>query len=176
MPFKLIPEPLTAETFSPFGDVIEISGRQGVAINDGFATRYHDLANIDVLEKNGRPLVNVFTGRPRPLPIEITMMERHPLSSQAFIPLHSNPFLVVVAPVGPLVDASNMKAFCTKGSQGVNYAKGVWHFPLLALEKEQDFLVIDRGGDHDNCETVQFSRSESAILEAWSSMIELQRS
>lgn len=73
------------------------------------------------------------------------MMERHPLGSQAFIPLDDRPYLVVVAPAGDL-DESKIRAFVTRGWQGVNYAKGVWHHPLLALGKVSDYIVVDRGG------------------------------
>lgn len=77
------------------------------------------------------------------------MMERHPLGSQAFLPLDDRTYLVVVAPAGEL-DESKIRAFVTKGWQGVNYAKGVWHHPLLALDKVSDFIVVDRGGEGRN--------------------------
>ena len=139
-------EPLTREAFAPFGDVIELEGAKQIPINLGTTIRYHDLAKVDVTDENGRTLVNLFRGQPRALPFEITMMERHPLGSQAFIPLNDKPYLVVVAPAGEL-DESMIRAFVTSGWQGVNYAKGVWHHPLLALGEVSDFIVVDRGGD-----------------------------
>jgi len=149
-------EPLTREAFAPFGDVIELDGARHFPINAGTTERYHDLAQIDVGDADGRALVNVFRAQPFRLPIEIRMMERHPLGSQAFIPIGDAPYLVVVAPRGAL-DAGALRAFVTRGWQGVNYAKGVWHHPLLALEGCSDFIVIDRGGPGDNCEEVQLS-------------------
>ncbi len=149
-------EPLTREAFAPFGDVIELDGARHFPINAGTTERYHDLARIDVGDADGRVLVNVFRAQPFRFPIEIRMMERHPLGSQAFIPIGDAPYLVVVAPRGAL-DAGQLRAFITRGWQGVNYAKGVWHHPLLALEGGSDFLVIDRGGAGDNCEEVQLS-------------------
>jgi ureidoglycolate lyase len=93
--------PLTRQDFEPFGDIIEAdNGSEAVTINDGYATRYHDLGRVDVSEEEGRPLINIFRGRPRPLPLTIHMMERHPLASQAFMPLHNKQFVVVVAPPG----------------------------------------------------------------------------
>ena len=139
-------EPLTREAFAPFGDVIELEGAKQIPINLGTTIRYHDLAKVDVTDEGGRTLVNLFRGQPRALPFEITMMERHPLGSQAFIPLNDKPYLVVVAPAGEL-DESKIRAFVTSGWQGVNYAKGVWHHPLLALGEVSDFIVVDRGGD-----------------------------
>jgi len=157
--------PLNRTEFEPFGDIIEVDrDSEAITINDGYATRYHDLATVDVNEVDGRPLINIFRGRPRPLPLTIHMMERHPLASQAFMPLHNNQFVVVVAPPGDTLDPGYLSAFITNGRQGVNYARGVWHFPLLVLGGEQDFLIIDRGGDGDNCEEKYFDKDEIRIL------------
>jgi ureidoglycolate lyase len=142
---KLTIEPLTRAAFEPFGDVIELDGAKQIPINLGTTIRFHDLARIDVEDEGGRAIVNLFRGQPRVLPFEVKMMERHPLGSQAFLPLNDKPCLVVVAPAGDL-DASAVRAFVTHGWQGVNYAKGVWHHPLLALGEVSDFIVVDRSG------------------------------
>ncbi|MDE1184095.1 ureidoglycolate lyase [Paraburkholderia sp.] len=139
-------EPLTREAFAPFGDVIALEGAKQIPINLGTTIRYHDLAKVDVTDESGRTLVNLFRGQPRALPFEVKMLERHPLGSQAFVPLNDKPYLVVVAPAGEL-DEAKIRAFVTSGWQGVNYAKGVWHHPLLALDDVSDFIVVDRGGD-----------------------------
>ncbi|QSN62645.1 ureidoglycolate lyase [Caballeronia sp. M1242] len=139
-------EPLTRAAFEPFGDVIELDGAKQIPINLGTTIRFHDLCKVDVTDEGGRTLVNLFRGQPRVLPFEVKMMERHPLGSQAFIPLDDRPYLVVVAPAGEL-DESQIRAFVTRGWQGVNYAKGVWHHPLIALDKVSDFIVVDRGGE-----------------------------
>ncbi|MDN7671837.1 ureidoglycolate lyase [Burkholderia oklahomensis] len=139
-------EPLTRAAFAPFGDVIETDGAKQIPINLGTTMRFHDLARVDVADEGGRPLVNLFRGQPRTLPFEVTMLERHPLGSQAFVPLADAQYLVVVAPAGDL-DPSRIRAFVTRGWQGVNYAKGVWHHPLIALRGVSDFIVVDRGGD-----------------------------
>lgn len=166
MPFEINVEPLTRENFKPFGQVIEAGDyAEMITINDGYATRYHDLAEIDVSASGGRPLINIFRGRPRPLPITIHMMERHPLGTQAFIPLHQEPFIIVVASIGENVCVNNLSAFITSGQQGVNYGRGVWHFPLLVLGgDEKDFLVVDRGGEGDNCEERYFDTDLLGIL------------
>ena len=152
-------ERLTRASFAPFGDVIELDGARHFAINGGTTERYHDLAQVDVTEQGGRPLINVFRAQPRALPVEIAMMERHPLGSQAFIPLTRCRYLIVVAPAGEL-DATQMRGFWTDAWQGVNYAKGVWHHPLLALDQVSDFLVVDRGGEQPNCD-------EQTLDEPW---------
>ncbi|SFJ03915.1 ureidoglycolate lyase [Paraburkholderia megapolitana] len=143
---KLVIEPLTRAAFAPFGDVIELDGAKQIPINLGTTIRYHDLAHVDVVDEGGRALVNLFRGQPRTLPFEVKMLERHPLGSQAFVPLNDKPYLVVVAPAGEL-DSEAIRAFVTSGWQGVNYAKGVWHHPLIALGEISDFIVVDRGGD-----------------------------
>ena len=163
-------EPLTREAFAPFGDVIELEGAKQIPINLGTTIRYHDLAKVDVTDENGRTLVNLFRGQPRALPFEITMMERHPLGSQAFIPLNDKPYLVVVAPAGEL-DESKIRAFVTSGWQGVNYAKGVWHHPLLALGEVSDFIVVDRGGDGLNLNEQNLRESQWLTEEAMNAVV-----
>jgi len=148
------PEPLTAEAFAPFGDVLEDkTARELRPINYGQTDRFHDLARLDLAAQAGRPIVSLFRTRPLPQPIQIKVMERHPLSSQAFYPLSGRPYLVVVAPKGDF-DASKIQAFLAGGAQGVNYHAGTWHHFSLALEAVSDFLVIDRDGPEKNCDEV----------------------
>ncbi len=90
-------KPLTREAFAPFGDVIETENAHSFPINGGKCTRYHDLAKIETAGDKGRPMISLVRGEPYPLPLKLTMVERHPLGSQAFIPLTDNPFLVVVS-------------------------------------------------------------------------------
>ncbi|GGD52634.1 ureidoglycolate lyase [Caballeronia grimmiae] len=155
---KLAIEPLTRAAFEPFGDVIELEGAKQIPINLGTTVRFHDLCNVDVTDEGGRAIVNLFRGQPRTLPFEVKMLERHPLGSQAFVPLDDRPYLVVVAPAGDL-DESKIRAFVTRGWQGVNYAKGVWHHPLLALDKVSDFIVVDRSGEGRNLNEQDLSES-----------------
>ena len=149
---RLTIEPLTRNAFAPFGQVIEASdAAQHFTINDGNTERYHDLAHIDP-GPQGRAIVSIFRGLPHALPFEITMMERHPLGSQAFMPLSSRPYLVAVAAAGEAPTIEQVRVFLCQSQQGVNYAAGVWHHPLLALEAVSDFLVIDRSGPGENCD------------------------
>ena len=153
---KLTIEPLTRTAFEPFGDVIELDGAKQIPINLGTTIRFHDLARIDVEDEGGRAIVNLFRGQPRDLPFEVSMLERHPLGSQAFLPLNDRPYLVVVAPAGEL-DPSQIRAFVTRGWQGVNYAKGVWHHPLLSLDQVSDFIVVDRSGSGRNLDEISLA-------------------
>jgi ureidoglycolate lyase len=142
----LKPEPLTAAAFKPFGDVVEIDGAQHYPINQGFAERYNDLAQVDASATN----VSIVVARPRPNPIMLELMERHPLGSQIFYPLQDRPWLVVVCRNPG--DHATFRAFTATGRQGVNYARNVWHHPLLVVDADSRFMVVDRKGDGLNLE------------------------
>lgn len=147
--------PLTREAFAPFGDVIETEGAHHYPINGGRCERYHDLAKVEATGPNARVLVSIFKGTPYEFPLELTLVERHPLGSQAFIPLSPAPFLVVVCPDG--ADGPGAPhAFLTRPGQGVNYPAGRWHAVLTPIGAPQDFLVVDRGGDGVNLEEHRF--------------------
>ncbi|PXY00071.1 hypothetical protein CR157_04770 [Halomonas sp. LBP4] len=90
--------------------------------------------------------------RPCALPLELDFLDRHPLGSQAFMPLHEERFLVVVAPPGDAIDPAEVRAFITDGRQGVNYRAGTWHAIQSVLEREGEFLVVNRGGEGNNCD------------------------
>lgn len=155
----LRPEPLTATAFAPFGQVIEARGSHRV-INDGYAERYHDLAPLDTAADGGRTLVNIFRARPRALPFKLSLVERHRLGSQLFMPLSRQRFLVVVAVAGPAPQTDDLRCFAASEGQGVNLARGTWHHPLLALGVGGDYLVIDRGSDVDDCEVHSLDQAE----------------
>src|SRR4029450_6240850 len=118
---RLRPVPLIRGLFAPFGEVIETDGNPHYTINDGYAERYSDLANVDIGERAGQIGVNFSQALPRPLPMPIRMVERHPLSSQAFVAMGGQPFLVVVAAPDKAPLAGDLHAFVTNGRQGVNY-------------------------------------------------------
>ncbi|ROZ86260.1 ureidoglycolate lyase [Pseudomonas neustonica] len=149
---ELRAEPLTPEAFAAFGDVIDSRSSDHFMINSGRTRRHHDLAKVEVAGESPRVLISIFVSQPVEAPLELTFLERHPLGSQAFMPLHEEQFLVVVAPPGDTVDPAAVRAFITDGRQGVNYAKGTWHAIQSVLEREGEFLVVDRGGAGHNCD------------------------
>ncbi len=161
---NLKPEPLTREAFAPFGDVIETPGAEHFSINEGTTERFHDLAAVDVAEAGGRTLINIFRGQQRDLPLAIRMMERHPLGSQAFIPTGPHQWLAVVAPMGEPPNPADLRAFIAGAGQGLNYHRGVWHHPLIALDAVSDFVVVDRGGAGENCDEFYFAEGEEIML------------
>ena len=146
---RLKADPLTREAFQPFGQVIEAGAGERRVINAGYAVRWHDLATIDVAAENGAPIVSVFEATPRPAPVAIAMMERHPLGTQAFAPLEERDWFVVVAAADAPLSPASLRAFRATGRQGVNYGRNVWHHPLLVAARQR-FLVIDRDGPGGN--------------------------
>lgn len=153
---KLLPiTPLTRDAFKPFGDVLEMEGAAHFTINQGFAERFDDLAGVDTAQEGGSTKVSIFLGQPRPQPIEIKLMERHPLGCQIFMPLQDRPWLVLVAE--DVHDYGSYRAFLATGRQGVNYARNVWHHPLLVFDADSRFLSVDRKGPGNNLEEVWFA-------------------
>jgi ureidoglycolate lyase len=156
MPRMLVPQPLTAEAFAPFGDVVE-AGSGAQTINRGTTRYFSDLARVDVTPESGRPRVSIYRVTPYRLPMSIAMLERHPLGSQLFMPLRGDRFLVVVAPRGDHIDPASIAAFVTNSAQGVNYHPGTWHHPVIALSEGSEFLVVDREGPGANCDEHPFA-------------------
>ena len=150
MVIRLKVEPLAEEAFAPFGQVIEMDVEKSFMINEGHTRRYHELAEVDVADGGGTAIFSIFKSSRREFPIEIKMMEHHPLGSQAFLPMQAADWLVVVSEGDEIPTAETCRAFLASANQGVQYGKGVWHHPLLTLVVEQDFWVVDRGGDGDN--------------------------
>jgi ureidoglycolate lyase len=157
--------PLTAERFAPYGDVIATSGGGIEAMNEARFDRFNDLAKVDVdTGGEGHVAISIVRSKtPTVLPYRFDMVERHPLGSQAFIPLSRFSFIVVVAPPGESVEAENLRAFVTNGTQAINYHRGTWHMPLIALHEGQEFLVVDRAPGEGNCE--QRYLEEKLVLE-----------
>ncbi len=144
-------EPLTQDSFAPFGEVLEATGDFRL-INAGLCQRHHDRASLD-FGPEGRAGISVFKAEPRALPYEFDLIERHPEGSQAFVPLSDHPFLVIVSPDPQAVP----RAFLTNGAQGINFRRGTWHGVLTPLAAPGIFAVIDRIGPTPNLEEHRFA-------------------
>ncbi len=152
--------PLTAAAFAPFGDVIQTSKSENQAMNEARFDRFDDLALIDVdTDNDGHVAISIAESKvPVTLPYQFDLVERHPLGSQAFIPLSDFSFTVVVAPAGETIIVEDLVAFTTNGAQGINYHRGVWHMPLISTSAGQKFLIVDRAPGADNCEVFVLDR------------------
>ena len=144
-------ELLTAEAFTPYGDVVESSEQQVAAMNAESFQRFDDLCSVEA--RNGHVAISIARCRTiTTLPHSFDMIERHPHGSQAFVPLTPCRMMVVVAPAGEPAAAADLRAFISNGRQGINYHRGTWHMPLIAFDAGQEFLIIDRVGDPPNCD------------------------
>ena len=144
--------PLTADAFAPFGAVIERGRGEARLINEGLCTRWHDQARPEI--EDGAASISVFEAEPRALPYELALIERHPLGTQAFLPLTAHPFLVTVSE-GPEAEPL---AFLTAPHQGIQLRRGTWHGVLTPLHAPGLFAVVDRAGPGPNLEEHRFER------------------
>lgn len=167
-------QPLTQVAFAPFGEVIEALGQPSFLINDGQTERFHALSLVTALSavgQQGSVAVGMSIFRnlvALSLPLAVHMLERHPLGSQAFIPLAGQRFVVIVARSLDVAspDETEVYAFISNGQQGVNYHAGTWHHPLLTLEAPSDFLIVDRIGKGHNCDVYALS-APLAVIGGW---------
>ena len=157
------PKPISKENFEKFGDMITTDDIKPLEINDGYAKRFDGIANLDVKKGNGESTISIFSALKRSFPMKVDMMEKHPLGSQAFIPMKETIFLAFVAPQGDKPDLNQVEAFIVPKGIGINYNSGVWHFPLISTE-DMNFLVVDRKGDGDNLVLHDLNK-ENIILE-----------
>lgn len=148
---EIFANPLTIEGFAPFGDVVDFNREPDFAINNGKCDRFHGLAITDVIGDEANTGISLGYGRPYEVPLTLKMVERHPLGSQAFIPLEEKPFLVIVAEDDDGLPKQPV-AFLSEGGQGVNYHRNVWHGVLTPLDTPSKFLIVDRIGEGNNLE------------------------
>ena len=153
------PKPINKENFSKFGDMITTENIKPVDINNGYAKRFDDIAKVDTSNNNGETTISIFSALKRSFPMKIDMMEKHPLGSQAFIPMKETTFLTLVAPKGEKLEIDKIESFIVPKGKGVNYKTGVWHFPLISTE-DMDFLVVDRKGSGENLIIENLNREE----------------
>ena len=143
------PKIINKSNFLKFGEVITTENIKPLKINNGYAQRFDGIANLDTKNQNGETTISIFSALKRTFPMKIDMMEKHPLGSQAFIPMKETTFLCLVAPEGEKPDLNKIESFIIPPGIGINYKPGTWHFPLIATE-DMNFLVVDRKGSGNN--------------------------
>ncbi|KAG0235534.1 Allantoicase [Actinomortierella wolfii] len=188
-------EPITKEAFAPWGSVIEVPeyDPKAIKVNQGTAQKFSHLSYF----VNWRPPSDEFAGaekqiiKPRqddvapaqaniaifqcyqPLAkpeVGVKLLERHPYSSQMFVPMGGDGnggYVVVVAKDkyrDGTPDLSTLKAFTVKNSQGINYKPNVWHHPMIVTGKPVTFLTIthESGVAKDDCEEYWFTKESGA--------------
>jgi len=156
------PKIITRTNFVTYGDLISSDDIKQMDINAGYAKRFDNLANINTSKDGGKTIVSIFSALKRNFPMKIDMMEKHPLGSQAFIPMKETTFLCFVAPPGESPEINKIQSFIIPPKTGINYKPGIWHFPLISTE-DTDFLVIDRKGNGENLVIHKFDK-EKVVL------------
>ena len=159
MKITIKPKKITKKKLKKFGDLISIKKVKPININNGYAKRFNDLCRINTSLKKGVTITSIFSAKKRKFPMKIDMMEKHPLGSQAFIPMDETKFLVFVAPKGKKPNIKKIESFIVPKQTGVNYKPGTWHFPLIST-KNMNFLVIDRKGKGKNLIIHKFKKEK----------------
>ena len=156
------PKKITNKNFKKFGEVISTKKIKPININNGYAKRFDNLCKINTSLKKGNTIMSIFLARKRKFPLNIKMMEKHPLGSQAFIPMKETKFLVFVAPNGKKPNIKKIESFIIPKQTGINYKPGIWHFPLIST-KNMNFLVIDRKGMGNNLVIHNFENEKISL-------------
>ena len=156
------PIKITRANFAAYGDLISSDDIKPMDINAGYAKRFDNLANINTSKDGGKTIVSIFSALKRKFPMKIDMMEKHPLGSQAFIPMKETTFLCFVAPPGESPEINKIQSFIIPPKTGINYKPGIWHFPLISTE-DTDFLVIDRKGNSENLVIHKFDKEKIVL-------------
>ena len=156
------PIKISRSNFSAYGDLISADDINPMDINAGYAKRFDNLANVDTSNDGGKTVVSIFSALKRTFPMKIDMMEKHPLGSQAFIPMKETTFLSFVAPLGESPEINKIQSFIIPPKTGINYKPGIWHFPLISTE-DTNFLVIDRKGSGENLIIHKFEKEKIVL-------------
>ena len=156
------PKKITRKNFQKFGDLISVKKKKSININDGYAKRFDNLCKINTSSKKGKTIMSIFSAKKRKFPMNIKMMEKHPLGSQAFVPMNETTFLVFVAPKGKRPNTKKIESFIVPKQTGINYKPGIWHFPLIS-SKNMNFLVIDRKGIGNNLVIHNFKNEKISL-------------
>ena len=136
--------PLTADAFLPFGRVVSAGLQPGSSANQGTAVRFDFCADLQTTRPGAKANLAVFRSVAKTLPHDVLLLERHPCSTQVFLPMVVQRYLVCVAPTRPdgEPDLVGLAAFVCLPGQGVAYAPGTWHHPMVALDAPGEFAML----------------------------------
>ncbi len=166
-PRTLIPGVLEDSAFEPYGDITERGAP--VLANEGYATRADGTFPFAMPDtescgsaslEDPRLCLSTFELAPRPAPVEITMLERHPHSPQAFYPHGNARALIVVATPHPdgSVNEATLKAFVSVEGQGFAYRPGIWHAALTSLKAPATFFATQWTDTAEDCVVHELDR------------------
>jgi len=161
---KLDIQKITKDNFALYGDVITIKNKSSEVINNNTTQSFFDLANIEILGEDNNARLNIFNAKKRIFPLNIDMLEMHPLSSQVFLPMSAIDFITLVTPIDIKPDINKIECFKISNGDGINFKSGVWHFPLISIQ-DAKFITIDKKNAEKNIEIYQFTENEKFILD-----------
>ncbi len=147
--------PIDANRFAPYGQLLEMPSN---------GTREDYAGGLSADEKGLKANLAVIRTEPRAMPLRLEAMERHPASSQAFMPLSAARYLVLVCPskTDGTPDIDRLEAFECTGNQAINYNRGTWHHGMTTLGEPGTFAMFmwDEGSERDT----EWSRVVEPIL------------
>lgn len=144
-------QPLSADAFSPYGEVLNLFAPPDRTINQGTSGRLDLPAGLDLAGDQGQAVLAVFHALAQNSEGPCHMLERHQQGSQTFVPLTGARCRLLVALGQGQPDLGTLKCFEVSGQQGFTLHKGTWHHPLMALDNGA-FLVLERRGPTEDCE------------------------
>jgi len=138
-------QPITPEAYRAYGQVI--AARDDLPFkpaNFGSAKRFNYLADVlNLRPDSGRFNLCIFRCSAFTQPeMTIKMLEKHPFSTQVFMPMQDGKYVTIVAQGGDNPDLSTLAAFIIEGAQGISYLPGIWHYPMTALGRQLDLACL----------------------------------
>lgn len=144
---KVRAEPLTAEAYRPFGEIVE-ADRSWLRCTEGEYT-----ARLMSLE---------------PAPSRVKHVNRHPDHVQLFVPLDHAPMLLVVAPAdvpGDNFDPESVRAFVNDGSKAFTFGLNVWHIAPRGLAPAARVINVQGSKFRELTELIDFEQLTGAVVE-----------
>ena len=134
MTFVLKARPVDAAALAPYATVLDAA--------DGKARAFPE-----VMEKGDVPGAHAFTILcPKPVegPVRVAALERHPHSTQSFVPIKAGRWLVLVAPktASGEQDLGGALAFVAGPEDAICIGQDVWHAGLTVFDRPAQFGMI----------------------------------
>ena len=155
----LNPKPLDAGGFAPFGALVDAASRPGIVVNEGRGRRLDAATTLQHGAEAATPALTLYDMQASAWPVMVRLMERHRHSAQMFLSLSGGQFLVVAARAGHdgLPDPGTAAAFVGEPGQGIAYAPGIWHLPIVSLLQAGTFaMMMWETGSPGDCDVHPF--------------------
>jgi ureidoglycolate lyase len=163
---------LTSGDFTPFGEVLSVNDlMQNVAsnitqANQGSALRVNQATScLNLRPDTAKANISMFRCQPRSMPFEIKMLEKHPFSTQIFVPMNHAVYLVVVALGDDTPDLNTLQVFRAENLQGISYKPSTWHHPMIVVSPSTDFTCfVYEDASPGDCVEYHFEEKEKLFV------------